>query len=87
MIRGMCGVSLKERQSSTELRRNLDIEAIADVMRRCRLRWHGHVERNGYADYVKAHARLVVERTDPVGRPKKTWQNTQCVYRLASAKS
>ena len=87
MIRWMCGVSLKERQPSTELRRKLDIEAIGDVMRRCRLRWHGHVERKGHADYVNAHARLVEEGKVPVGRLKKTWQNTQCVCRLASAKS
>ena len=26
----------------------------------CRLRWHGHVEQTGHADYVKACAKLVV---------------------------
>ena len=35
----MCSVSLKERQPSTELRRRPGLEAIGDVMRRCRLRW------------------------------------------------
>ena len=52
MIRWMCGVSLKETQPSTELRRRLGIDAIGDVMRRGRLRWHEHVERKADADYV-----------------------------------
>ena len=45
-------------------------------MIRGRLRWHGHVERKDDADYVKACTRLVVEGKAPVGRPRKTWQNT-----------
>ena len=62
----MCGVSLKERQPSNEPRRCLGVDAIADVMNRCsRLRWHGHGERNGDADCVKACARLSVEGTAP----------------------
>ena len=52
-----------ERQSSTELRRHLGVEAIGDVMRGSRLRWHGHAERKGDADYVKACTRLVVDGT------------------------
>ena len=60
MIRWMCGVSLTERQPSTELRRHLGVEAIGDVMRGSRLRWHGHVERKDDADYVKGCAWLVV---------------------------
>ena len=49
---------------------------IGDVMRTSRLRWHGHDEGNGDADCVKACVRLVVERTAPVGKPKKVWQDT-----------
>ena len=48
MVRWVGGVSLKERQPSTELRGRIGVvEAIEDVMRRGRLRWHGYVERNG----------------------------------------
>ena len=75
MIRWMCGVSKKERQPSTELRRHLDVEAIGDVMRRGRPRCHGHVERKDDADYVKGCSKLVVEGKMPVGRPRKTSQN------------
>ena len=47
---------------------------VGEMMRRCRLRWHGHVERKDDADCVKACARLAVEHTAHVGRPRKTWQ-------------
>ena len=50
----------------TEMRRCLGAEAIGDVMRRCRLRWHGHVERKDDADYMKACTRLVVKGKAPV---------------------
>ena len=33
MIRSMCGVSLKERQPTIELRKHIGVEAIRDVMR------------------------------------------------------
>ena len=76
MIRWMCGVSLtenpKERQSSTELRRSLSLEAIGDMLRRCRLGLHGNVERKNDADYEKAYTRLVVDGKAPVCRPRKT---------------
>ena len=37
------------------------------------------------ADYMKAGTRLVEAGTAPVGRPRKTWQNT--IFRKASVKS
>ena len=53
MIRWMCGVSLKERKPSTGLRRRPCGVAIGDVVRRDRLRWHGHVERKVHADFAQ----------------------------------
>ena len=61
---------------SLTFNRCLGVEAIGVVMRRFRLRWHGNMERKGNADYVKACNRFVVEGKAPVGRPRKTWQNT-----------
>ena len=52
MIRWMRGVSLKERQPSTE---RLGVEAIWDVMRRGKRRWHGHVENKYDAVCVKIY--------------------------------
>ena len=42
------------------------------MMRRGRLRWHGHEERKDNADYVKACTRLVAEGKALVGRLRKT---------------
>mgnify|MGYP003454445976 CR=1 FL=1 len=54
MIRWMCGVSLKNRISSAELYGRLGVEEVADVMRRGRLRWFGHLERKDTGDWVSA---------------------------------
>ena len=51
-----------------ELRRLLGVEATGDVMRRCRLRWHGPVGGKDIADYVKACTVLVVELNATVDR-------------------
>ena len=50
----------------------MGVEALGDVMRRGRLRWRGHVEREDDVDYVKACTRLAVEGKAHVGRPRKT---------------
>ena len=45
MLRWMTGVSLSERKSNECVRSMLAIDDVAEVMRRNRLRWFGHVER------------------------------------------
>ena len=42
MVRWICGVTLKSKISSEELRERLGIESIQDVVRQGRLRWYGH---------------------------------------------
>lgn len=54
MVRGMCGVSLRNRVASEELYRWLGVNVVADVVRCGRLRWFGHVERKGRDDWVSA---------------------------------
>ena len=60
MIRWMCGVTLKDRCKSEELRKRLDIEDVADVVRKSRLRWFGHLERKDERDWVSACRNIVV---------------------------
>ena len=45
MIRRMCGVTLKDRCKSDELRKRLEIEDVEDVVRKSRLGWFDHLER------------------------------------------
>ena len=53
------------------------INCVADVVRRGRLRWFGHLERKSVDDWVSACRGLVVEGTRGQGRSRKTWE--QCV--------
>ena len=77
MVRWMCGVSLKDRKRSEDLCNLLGINCVADVARRGRLRWFGHLERKSVDDWVSACRGLVVEGTRGRGRSRKTWE--QCV--------
>jgi len=54
MVRWMCGVKLKDRLPSKELRERLGIDDIALVfLQQNRLRWYGHVLRKDDDDWVK----------------------------------
>ena len=45
MARWMCGVKLKDRHPSKELRERLGVDDIALILQQNRLRWYGHVLR------------------------------------------
>jgi len=49
----MCGIKLKDRFPSKELRERLGIDDIALVLQQNRLRWYGHVLRKEENDWVK----------------------------------
>ena len=50
MLRWMCGVTLRDKVPTVELRRRFGIEGVVEVMRRCKLRWFRHVERKKVDD-------------------------------------
>jgi hypothetical protein len=77
MVRWMCGVSLKNRITSKELNGRLGVEGVADVVRRGRLRWFGHLERKGSDDWVSSCRNFQVSGATRRGRGRKTWQ--ECV--------
>ena len=77
MIRWMCGVTLKDRRSNLELLQRLGIDGIAEVVRRGRLRWFGHVERRDAGDWVSSCRNFVVVGQRESGRGRKTWD--ECV--------
>ena len=73
IIRWMCGVSMKDRRTSEDLRRLFGVEHITTFIRRGRLRWYGHVMRKSDDDWVKKCMEFRVECRRPVGRPRETW--------------
>jgi hypothetical protein len=73
MVRWMCGASVRDRIRTEELRGRLAIEGIADIVRRGRLRWFGHVERKTEEDWVSTVRKLDVAGSRGPGRGKKTW--------------
>jgi len=60
MVRWMCGVKLKDRLPSKELRERLGIDDMALVLQQNRLRWYGHVLRKEDNDWVKKCMKLRV---------------------------
>ena len=70
----MCGVKLKDRLPSKELRERLVVDDIAVVLQQNRLRWYGHVLRKDDDDWVKKCMEHEVEGSRPRGRPKKAWK-------------
>ena len=70
-VRWMCGVKLKDRLPSKELRERLGIDDI--VLQQNRLRWYGHVLRKDN-DWVKKYMEYEAEGPRPRGRPKRTWR-------------
>ena len=79
MVRWMCGVTLRDRKSSEELRKRLGIVSVSSMVSRERLRWFGHVERKNADDWVSTCRKLEVigERGRRKGRGRKTWK--ECV--------
>ena len=71
MVRRMCGVKLKDRLPSKELREKLSIDDIALVLQQNRLRWYGHVLRKDNDDWVKKCMEYKVQGPRPRGRPKE----------------
>ena len=73
MIRWMCGVSLKDRRTSEELRKLVGVQPITPVIRSGILQWYGHVMRKSDEYWVKKCMEYRVEGRRPVGRPRRTW--------------
>ena len=71
MVRWMCGIKLKDRLPSKELR--LGVDDIALILQQNRLHWYGHVLRKDN-DWVKKCMEYKVEDSRPRGRPKRTWK-------------
>jgi len=74
MVRWMCGVKLKDRLPTKELRERLGTADIALVLQQNRLRWYGHVLRKEDDDWGKKCMEYEAEDPRPRGRPKRIWK-------------
>jgi len=80
VVRWICGVKLKDRFPSNELRERerererLGIDDIALVFQQNRLRWYGRVLQKEDDDLVKKCIEYEVKGPRPRGRPKRTWR-------------
>jgi len=72
MVRWMCGVKLKDRLLSKELRERLGVDDIPLVLQQNRLRWYGHVLRKDDDDWEKKCMEYEVEGPRPRRRPRRT---------------
>ena len=73
MVKWMCGVSLRDRVLSTELRERMGIESVSDTVKQNRLRWLGHVLQKDDDDWVKKITLFEVEGNRGWGRPRMAW--------------
>ena len=73
-------MTFKDRCQSEKLRKLLEIEDVANVVRKSRLGWFGHLERKDEGDWVSGCRNMVVLGNAEKGRPRKRrgmfWRTT-----------
>ena len=73
MLRGILGVSRRDRMRNEDIRRILHISPIDEVLCDGRLRWVGHVQRRDANNVTLSVMNLAIPGATRRGRPKKTW--------------
>jgi len=82
MVRWMCGVKIKYRLPSKELRERLGIDDTALVLQQNRLRWYGHLLGKEDDDWVKKC--MECPRGSKTKRKTKEDRERGCTRRLSS---
>ena len=75
VLRLIVGVSRWERRRSSEIREELEVEPILDLVERQQLKWYGHVRRMDGGRYPAIFYDWHPEGGRPVGRPRKRWRD------------
>ena len=73
MTRWMCGVTLQQKISSSEIRNRLQLCSIRECVKRRRLEWFGHLERMEIGTWASRCRNIEIEGSVPKGRTKLTW--------------
>ena len=75
MVRAMCGVKLRDRRSTEDLREMLGLEEPLELRARANgVRWYGHVLRKDDDHVLRKALEFELDGRRKRGRPKKTWQ-------------
>ena len=73
-LRCILGVSLRDRYRNKQIMQRLNIDkTIADVIRKRRLQWFGHLNRSDGKGFVKIVYKADFTQKRPKGRPPKQW--------------
>ena len=75
MLRRIMGVTLLDKKISEDIRRNLGVHKIQEIVREKRLRWYGHIMRMEENDPVKRAIDMELPGKRPVGRPRARWRD------------
>jgi len=81
MVRRMCGVKLKDRLPSKELRERLGVDDIALILQQNRLRWYGHVLRKDDDDWEKKYIEYEVREDCQARKLNKEDAMDHCKWR------
>jgi len=69
------GITRLDRHRNVDIRRELGIESILDLIERGQLRWYGHVKRMEDDRYLKKFLEWTPKGRRPVGRPRMRINN------------
>ena len=75
MLRRIKGVTLKDKERSENIRKELGVNDINEKVKEIRMRWYGHVLRMDDGNPVKEVMHTEVEGKRPRGRPRKRWKD------------
>ena len=66
-------MNLLEHRRNDEILEEANVEPIATVMRRRRMKWFGHFKRRDETENIRAAVEMKTEGNRPRGRPKLRW--------------
>ncbi|XP_063593046.1 uncharacterized protein LOC134770107 [Penaeus indicus] len=75
MLRRIKGGTLRERERSTDIRRELGVSDINEKVKEIRMRWCTNVKRREERHPAKVAMESIVPGRRPRGRPKKRWRD------------
>lgn len=75
MLRRIKGVTLRDRERSVDIRRELGVDDINIKVKEIRMRWYGHVRRMKEGQPAREAMENRVPGKRPRGRPKKRWRD------------